>query len=127
MRNVKISSNRNFGLVFFTVFLIISLYPILNGKELRYWSLGLSLIFLLLGIINSSFLTPLNKAWFKFGLLLGKIISPVILGLIFFLLVTPIGILMRILKKDILSLQKNDSNSYWIEKPDQKSRMKKQY
>ena len=109
-QNIKISSNRSFGIVFFFVFLIIALYPIINSGELRLWSLLISIIFLILGLINSKILTPLNKIWFKFGLLLGKIISPIIMGIIFFCVVTPIGLFMRLLKKDILNLKFSNLN-----------------
>ena len=87
---IKISSNRSFGIVFFIVFLLISIYPLINQSEIRLWSLIISLIFLVLGIANSRFLTPLNKLWFRFGLFLGKIVSPIIMGLIFFLIVAKI-------------------------------------
>ena len=123
MNNVKLGSNKSFGIVFFIVFLIIAIYPILSDGNLRLWSLVISLVFLILGLINSRFLTPLNKLWFKFGIFLGKIISPVIMGIIFFLVVTPIGLLMRLLKKDVLNLSFNENKSYWIEKngPNEKS------
>ena len=127
MDEIKLGSNRSFGIVFFVVFLIIAIYPILSDGNLRLWSLIISLAFLILGLINSRLLTPLNKLWFKFGILLGKIISPVIMGIIFFLVVTPIGILMRLFKKDVLNLSFNDNKSYWIEKNDQKSKMKNQF
>ena len=127
MNNVKLGSNKSFGIVFFIVFLIIAIYPILSDGNLRLWSLVISLVFLILGLINSRFLTPLNKLWFKFGIFLGKIISPVIMGIIFFLVVTPIGLLMRLLKKDVLNLSFNENKSYWIEKNDQKSKMKNQF
>tara|TARA_Y100000741_G_scaffold94385_1_gene70117 strand:+ start:86 stop:469 length:384 start_codon:yes stop_codon:yes gene_type:complete len=127
MDDVKISSNRSFGIVFFLVFLIISLYPLVNNENLRVWSLILSLIFLVLGLIKSKILTPLNKIWFKFGIFLGKIISPFVMGIIFFLVVTPIGILMRILKKDLLNLKINKSKTYWIDKSGPKSKMKNQF
>ena len=127
MDDIKIGSNRNFGIVFFIVFLLISLYPLLNQESLRIWSLIFSLIFLILGIINSKILTPLNKAWFKFGILLGKIISPLVMGLIFFFVVTPIGILMKILRKDLLNLRFNQNKTYWVEKTEQKSKMKNQF
>jgi len=127
MNNVKLGSNKNFGIVFFIVFLIIAIYPILSDGNLRLWSLVISLVFLILGLINSRFLTPLNKLWFKFGIFLGKIISPVIMGIIFFLVVTPIGLLMRLLKKDVLNLSFNDNKSYWIEKNGPKSKMKNQF
>jgi len=127
MDSVKIGSNRSFGIVFFIVFLLISIYPLINQGELRIWSLLISLLFLILGIINSKVLSPLNKVWFKFGIFLGKIISPIIMGIIFFFVVTPIAFLMRILKKDLLNLKYNKNSSYWIEKTDPKSIMKNQF
>jgi|TARA_B110000858_G_C17677949_1_gene415146 hypothetical protein len=124
----KLPSNRNFGVVFFVVFLIIGLWPLLEKSEIRYWSVFISSIFLLLGLINSNLLSPLNKIWFNFGKLLSKIITPLIMGVIFFLVVTPIGLIMRVLGKDILSLKYNEnSKSYWIEKDGIKSKMKNQF
>ena len=127
MDDIKISSNRSFGIVFFIVFLLIALYPLIYSGEIRVWSAIISLIFLILGLLNSKILTPLNKIWFKFGIFLGKIVSPMIMGLIFFLVVTPIGILMRILGKDLLNLKYNLNKSYWIEKSGPKSKMKNQF
>ena len=127
MDDVKIGSNRSFGIVFFIVFLLIAIYPLINQGEIRVWSVLISLLFLILGIINSKILTPLNKAWFKFGIFLGKIISPIVMGIIFFLVVTPIAFLMRILKKDLLNLKYNKNSSYWVEKTDPKSTMKNQF
>ena len=124
---IKISSNKNFGIVFFIFFLIFSLWPKLNGNEINYFFLILSLIFLFLGLLNSKILYPLNKLWFKFGIVLGKIISPLIMGIIFFLVVTPIGLIMRLLGKDVLNLRYNRSNSYWIEKDGPESKMKNQF
>ena len=127
MDDVKISSNRSFGIVFFIVFLLIALYPLNHSEEIRTWSLFISFIFLVLGLLNSKILAPLNKLWFKFGIFLGKIISPVILGIIFFLVVTPIGLIMRLLGKDVLNLKYNKNKSYWIEKNGPKSKMKNQF
>ena len=127
MDEIKISSNRSFGVVFFIVFLLIALYPLLKGNDLRVWSLIISFVFLILGLINSKILTPLNRLWFKFGLLLGKFISPLIMGIIFFLVVTPIGIIMRLLKKDLLNLKYNKKETYWIDKSGPKSKMKNQF
>ena len=127
MNEIKISSNRNFGIVFFIVFLVIAIYPLINSSEIRLWSLILSLLFLLLGLIDSKILTPFNKLWFKFGILLGKIISPCVMGIIFFFVVTPIGFIMRLLSKDILNLKYNNENSYWIKKTGPKSKMKNQF
>ena len=127
MDDIKISSNRSFGIVFFLVFLLIATYPLINGNEIRLWSLVISIIFLLLGLINSKILNPFNKLWFKFGIFLGKIISPLIMAIIFFLVVTPIGLLMRLLNKDLLNLKFNNNSSYWIEKTEPKSKMKNQF
>ena len=124
---IKVGSNKSFGIVFFVVFLIISIWPLLDGNEIRYWSLIISVVFLVLGILNSKILTPLNKIWFKIGILLGNIISPMTMGIIFFLVVTPTGLIMKILGKDLLNLKKNTKNSYWIEKRNQNSRMKNQF
>ena len=126
--NIKISSNRSFGIVFFIVFLFIALYPITYSEDIRIWSLIISFIFIILGLLNSKILTPLNKLWFKFGVILGKIVSPTIMGIIFFLVVTPIGLLMRVLGKDLLRLKYNKKdNTYWIEKNGPKSKMKNQF
>ncbi|MDC3007510.1 SxtJ family membrane protein [Candidatus Pelagibacter sp.] len=127
MDEIKISSNRSFGTVFFIVFLLIALYPLLKGNDLRIWSLVISFIFLVLGSINSKILTPLNRLWFKFGLLLGRFISPLIMGIIFFIVVTPTGIIMRLFKKDLLNLKYNKKESYWINKSGPKSKMKNQF
>ena len=127
MDEIKISSNRSFGIVFFIVFLLIALYPLLKGNDLRIWSLLISFIFLALGLINSKILTPLNKLWFKFGLLLGRFVSPLIMGIIFFVVVTPIAIIMRLLKKDLLNLKYNKKETYWIDKSGPKSKMKNQF
>ena len=124
--DIKIGSNRSFGIVFFIVFLIISLYPILSNENVRIWALIISFIFLILGLLNSKLLNPLNKIWFKFGLFLGKIISPFVMGVIF-CVVTPIGLLMKLLKKDLLNLKFNKNNSYWINKTGPKSKMKNQF
>ena len=127
MDEIKISSNRSFGIVFFIVFLLIALYPLLKDNDLRIWSLVISFIFLIFGLINSKILTPLNRLWFKFGLLLGKFISPLIMGIIFFVVVTPIGIIMRLLKRDLLNLKYNKKETYWIDKTGPKSKMKNQF
>ena len=127
MDDVKISSNRSFGIVFFLVFLLIALYPLTYVGDVRIWSVIISLFFLVLGLLNSKILTPLNKLWFKFGIFLGKIISPLIMGIIFFLVVTPIGFVMRLLGKDLLNLKYNKNKSYWIEKDSIKSKMKNQF
>ena len=126
-KNTKFPTNKNFGIVFSIVFLIIALFPLINDGSLRIWSLTVSMVFLFLGLINSKILTPLNKIWFKFGLILGRIVSPVIMGIIFFLVVTPIAFIMRLVGKDLLNLKFNKHKSYWIEKTGPKSKMKNQF
>ena len=121
------STNKSFGIVFCVVFFVIGIYPIVNGGDIRVWSFVISIIFLILGILNSKVLTPLNKIWLKFGLFLGKIISPFIMAIIFFLVVTPIGLLMRVIGKDVLNLKFNNNKSYWIQKTGPKSKMKDQF
>ena len=125
---VKISSNRSFGFVFFIVFLAISLWPLKSQEDLRLWAFILSLIFLVLGVLNSKFLTPLNKLWIKFGFFLGAIVSPIIMGIVYFLVVTPIGIFMRLLGKDLLKMSRvKNASTYWIKRDKQQNTMKKQF
>ena len=127
MSEVKIGSNRSFGIVFFVVFLIISLLPLISDHEIRIWSLFISLVFLTLGILNSKILLPLNRYWTIFGLFIGKIISPLIMGIIYFGVITPTGLLMKIFGKDLLGLKKNKNNSYWIKKDNTNNNMKNQF
>ena len=125
---VKISSNRSFGFLFFVVFFVISLWPLKSQGDLRLWAFILSLVFLVLGVLNSKFLTPLNKLWIKFGFFLGAIVSPIIMGIVYFLVVTPIGIFMRFLGKDLLkTIKVKNISTYWIKRDKQKSSMKKQF
>ena len=126
-KDIKLGSNKSFGIVFFIVFLLLGFYPLLNDENVRVWSLVIALIFLTLGLLNSKLLLPLNKIWFKFGILLGKIVSPLIMGIIFFLVVTPISLIMKLMRKDILNLKFNNNKSYWIEKKGPKSKMKNQF
>ncbi len=127
MNELKIGSNRSFGIIFFIVFMIIALWPLLNSENVRIWSLIISIIFFFLGILNSKLLTPLNKLWMKFGLLLGKVISPAVMAVIFFGVVTPTGLIMRIFGKDILKLNKNNNNSYWEDKDNSNNNMNNQF
>ena len=128
MKNkIKMSSNRSFGIVFFIFFIIIAIYPLFKDDEIRVWSLLLALIFFVLGLFNSKALTPLNKIWFKFGIALGNIISPLVMGVIFFMVVTPIALIMKVLGKDLLNLKKKKEKSYWIYKTGLKSKMKNQF
>ena len=127
MKKDILPTNRNFGIVFTIVFLIISFWPLLKNGDIRYWSLIISFIFFILGLMNSKILTPLNKAWMKFGLILGKIVSPLVMGFIFFFVVTPTGIIMRLLGKDLLNLKKNNKSTYWLKKNNQNNNMKNQF
>ena len=126
-KNIKISSNRSFGVVFFIFFLIVSIFPLFKDEDIRIWAVIVAIIFLILGLLNSSVLSPLNKIWFKFGILLGNFISPIIMGLVFFIVVTPTAFLMRAFGKDLLNLKKNNKKSYWIDKSPIKSKMKDQF
>ena len=121
------NSNRSFGIVFSIVFLIIAFYPLINNDDIRKWSLIISIIFLVLGYFKSGILTPLNSLWYKFGIFLGKIVSPIVLGMIYFFIVTPTSILIRVFKKDLLNLKFSNNNSYWLKKQGPKSKMKNQY
>ena len=112
--------------LFFIFFLIVGLYPLKSGGAIRVWSVVLSLVFLIITIIKPSLFTSLNKLWIQFGILLGKIISPIVMGLVFFFVVTPIGILVRVLKKDVMGL-KRGASSYWINREDKVQTMKKQF
>ena len=124
---IKLGSNRSFGIVFFIVFLIISIYPLLNDNSIRLWSLVIGIIFLILGLVESKILTPLNIIWMKLGMYLGIIVSPIVMGIVFFLVVTPISFIMKILRKDLLNLKMNKESTYWIEKDEIKSSMKNQF
>ena len=121
------SSNRSFGIIFFIVFLLISVWPIMDGQAFRVWSLVISLIFLILGILNSKILTPLNLAWIKFGEILGRFIAPVVMAVIYFLIVTPIGLFMRIIGKDLLNIKFSQNSSYWIKREKNLGPMKRQF
>ena len=125
---IKMSSNRNFGLVFFVVFLIFSFWPLTYDGSIRVWFAIISLIFLILGLMNSKLLTPLNKLWFKFGIILGAIIAPISMGVVFFLVITPIGLTMRIMGKDLLRKKYDKKKeTYWIKCDKPVNTMKKQF
>ena len=126
-KNIKVSTNRSFGIVFFLFFFVISIFPLFKDEGIRIWAVIVAIIFLILGLLNSSALSPLNKIWFKFGILLGNFISPIVMGLIFFTVVTPTAFIMRALGKDLLNLKNNNKKSYWIEKSSVKSKMKNQF
>ena len=120
----KISSNRSFGILFSIVFAIITLWPIISGNPLRLWSLPISIIFLVLGLLNSKLLNPLNIVWVKFGELLGRIVAPIVMAIIYFIIVTPIGLFMRLIGKDLLNLKFSKANTYWIKREKKVGSMK---
>ena len=123
----KISSNRSFGILFSILFAIIAFWPIINGNPLRLWSIPISVIFLVLGLLNSKLLNPLNIVWVKFGELLGIIIAPIVMAIIYFIIVTPIGLLMRLIGKDLLNIKFSKANTYWIKREKKVGSMKKQF
>jgi hypothetical protein len=127
-QEIKINKKNNitFGILFFIFFLIIGFFPLVSVGVIRIWSVVLSLIFLIITIIRPNLFTFLNRSWIQFGILLGKVISPIVMGLVFFFVVTPIGVLVRILKKDVMGL-KRGASSYWINREDKLQSMKKQF
>jgi hypothetical protein len=128
MNNVKAGSVKSFGIVFFFVFIIIALYPLLNNHEIRVWSLIIGFIFLILGLINSPLLKPLNLIWFKFGLFLGKLIAPIIMGIVYFIVVFPTFLLLKLFKRNYLNIKyERNMSSYWINVKDKSTTMKDQF
>ncbi len=127
-KEIKINKKNNitFGILFFIFFLIIGFYPLLSVGVIKIWSVVLSLVFLIITIIRPNLFTLLNRSWIQFGIFLGKITSPIVMGLVFFFVVTPIGVLVRILKKDVMGL-KRGASSYWINREDKLQSMKKQF
>jgi hypothetical protein len=124
----KIPTNRNFGITFFIFFSLLTLYSFILKDNLNTILIIVSLIFLILGLLNSNLLTPLNKIWMRFGIVLGKIVTPIVLFFIYFGVVTPTGILVKLFKKDILNIKINKKNkSYWLNKDKNKSNMNNQF
>tara|TARA_A100000164_G_C21866701_1_gene752925 strand:- start:381 stop:770 length:390 start_codon:yes stop_codon:yes gene_type:complete len=126
-KNIKANTNKGFGIVFSAFFLIVSILPLFKDGNIRIWSLIIAIIFLILGLLNSKILTPLNKIWFKFGILLGNFISPIVMGIVFFAIVTPTSLIMRVLGKNLLNLKKNNKKTYWIYRSKIESKMKNQF
>jgi len=125
---VKMGSERSLGLVFAVVFIIVGLWPLTGDGEPRIWSLGIAVLFAGLGLFFPKLLVPLNKAWFKFGMLLSAIVSPIVMGLLFFVAVTPTGLIMRLRNKDLLkSKLDRKAESYWIQRDEPVGTMKNQY
>ncbi len=127
-QNIKMGSERGFGLVFFCFFLIVAAWPLVSGETPRLWALAVALIFVVLALVRPAVLTPLNKIWFQFGLLLGKIVTPVVMSLVFFLTVLPTGVIMRLLGKDLLNRKIDRSApSYWVKREDPVGSMRNQF
>jgi len=126
-KKIKLPTNKNFGIVFFIIFLLIALWPLLNENVIRIWPLVISFTFLILGLMNSIYLTPLNRIWLRFGILLGNLVSPIVMSIVFFLVVTPIALMMKLSNKNLLGLKKNNKKSYWINSSKIKSKMKNQF
>ena len=129
---IEIGSNKSFGLVFAAVFAIIAFWPLVfHGNSPRIWALIIAAVFLALTFLAPQILTPLNRLWFKFGLLLSKIITPIVMGLIFFVTVVPIGLIRRIRNPDPLNQKFDpDADSYWIQRDpemDKQTSMRKQF
>ena len=120
-------NNRSFGILFFIVFLLIAIWPVINSEPIRIWSIIISTLFLILGITNSKILTHLKRGWIKLGEILGKVVAPIIMGFIYFIIITPIGILMRLFGKDLLNIKLNKNKSYWIKREKNINTMKRQF
>ena len=124
----KRSSNRSFGLLFFVVFLVIAFWPLTKKSEINLYLISIALIFLVLGLLNSKILSPLNKAWIKLGEILGRIVAPVVMAIVYFIILTPISLLVRLFGKDLIGMKfSNDINSYWIKRKKNLGSMDKQF
>ena len=125
---MKKSSEKSFGILFSLVFLLISVWPLLSGEgTLRFWSISISFIFLVLTFLKPELLKPLNIAWIKLGELLGRIIAPIVMALIYFFILTPLSLIIRIFGKDLLKLKISKDNSYWIAREKNINPMDKQF
>jgi len=124
----KKSSNKSFGILFFIVFLGLGLWPIINDNNPNVYLILFSIIFLILGLLNAKILSPLNSIWIKFGEILGKIIAPIIMAIIYFIILTPISLIVRLFGKDLLGLKfTKQIKTYWIKRKKDIGSMKKQF
>ena len=122
------SSNRSFGLLFFIVFIVVGLWPVIKGEVANIYLILISLFFLIFGLINSKILSPFNKAWIKLGEILGLIIAPIIMALVYFIILTPISLIVRMLGKDLLGLKfLKKQDTYWTKRKKKLGTMKKQF
>ena len=124
---MKKSSERNFGLFFSAIFFLIGLWPLLSASPLRLWSISLAVVLLALALVRPRLLKPLNYSWLKLGEILGKIIAPIIMCLIFFIILSPISFFVRVLGKDLLRLKFSKNNTYWIKREKNITTMNKQF
>ena len=127
MKKKSINSNKSFGILFFVVFFLYGIWPILSSNEIRIWSLSIGTIFLILGLLNSKLLTPFHNLWLKLGTLLGRIVSPIVMFLVYFVFITPLAVIIRLFGKDLLRKKFNKSPSYWIKREKNIGTMKKQF
>ena len=127
MKKKSINSNKSFGILFFVVFFLYGIWPILSSNEIRIWSLSMGIIFLILGLLNSKLLTPFYNLWIKLGTLLGRIVSPIVMFLVYFVFITPLAVIIRLLGKDLLRTKFNKLPSYWIKREKNIGTMKKQF
>tara|TARA_Y100001958_G_C21004074_1_gene386755 strand:+ start:329 stop:709 length:381 start_codon:yes stop_codon:yes gene_type:complete len=124
----KNNQNRSFGLLFFIVFIALALWPLTNQGEINLYLVTISLFFLVLGLLNSRILSPLNKAWIKLGEILGRIVAPIVMAIVYFLILTPISLLVRLFGKDLIGMKfSNDVKSYWIKRKKHLGTMDKQF
>ena len=124
----KKSSNRSFGILFFLVFLGFGLWPLTKEMNPNIYLIIISVIFLFLGLLNSKLLSPLNNLWIKFGEILGKIIAPIVMAVVYFLILTPISLLVRLFGKDLIGMKfSNNIKSYWIKRKKHLGTMDKQF
>ena len=127
MKKKSINSNKSFGILFFVVFFLYGIWPILSSNEIRIWSLSMGIIFLILGLLNSKLLTPFHNLWLRLGTLLGRIVSPIVMFLVYFVFITPLAVIIRLLGKDLLRKKFNKLPSYWIKREKNIGTMKKQF
>ena len=127
MKKKLTNSNKGFGILFFIVFFLYGIWPALSSNEIRIWSLAIGVIFLVLGLLNSKLLTPFNILWVKFGELLGRVISPIVMFIVYFIFVTPLAVIIRLFGKDLLKIKFSKAPSYWINREKNIGSMKKQF
>jgi len=122
------NQNRSFGLLFFIVFTALALWPLTNKGEINFYLISIALIFLVLGLLNSKLLSPLNKAWIKLGEILGRVIAPIVMAIVYFLILTPISLFVRLFGKDLIGMKfNNDIKSYWVKRKKHLGSMDKQF